>query len=160
MVVKRRAARVLILADDSVLLIKGFDPARGDTAAWWLTPGGGRDDGESLEEAAVREVFEETGLRVSVDDIGPVVATRVADFEFDGRQYHQEEAFFAVTVDAFTPHGDGWDEVEQRMLLEHRWWTVEELAATDETVYPVEIVALLRAVFAGDITEPIELSGD
>jgi 8-oxo-dGTP diphosphatase len=42
-----------------VLLVK-----RRDTPVWVL-PGGGIDEGETPEEAAVREFFEETGLRVT-----------------------------------------------------------------------------------------------
>ncbi|MDZ4826739.1 MAG: NUDIX domain-containing protein [Actinomycetota bacterium] len=160
MIVQRRAARALLIADRSVLLIKGFDPGRADAAPWWLTPGGGADEGESLEDAAVREVFEETGLRITPDQLGPIVATRTADFEFDGRQYHQTECFFAVPVESFTPHPDGWDDDERRMLLEQRWWSIDALAATDETVYPIELVPLVRAVLAGEVAQPIELSGD
>ncbi len=33
----------------------------------WVTPGGGIEDGESPEDAAIRETFEETGYRVAID---------------------------------------------------------------------------------------------
>ena len=72
MVIERQAARTLLIADGSVLLIKGCDPARPEAGTWWLTPGGGIDDGESLEVAAVREVLEETGLQLAPDELGPV----------------------------------------------------------------------------------------
>lgn len=159
MVIERRAARALLIADGAVLLIKGCDPARVDAGTWWLTPGGGIDDGESLEEAAAREVLEETGLVVSVDAVGPVVATRVAEFEFAGESYHQTEWFYAVTVDRFAPHGAGWEPIEHQALLDYRWWTVDELLATDEVVYPVELPRVVQAVIDGTITEPIALSG-
>lgn len=32
----------------------------------WMVPGGGIEDGENAKEAAVREVFEETGLKVDI----------------------------------------------------------------------------------------------
>lgn len=57
----RVGARVLLLGQhDCVLLIHGRDPDERDRH-WWKLPGGGLENGESLEEAAVREVFEETG---------------------------------------------------------------------------------------------------
>jgi 8-oxo-dGTP pyrophosphatase MutT (NUDIX family) len=157
-VIERRAGRALLIADGAVLLIQGCDPARLDLGKWWLTPGGGIDDGESLEAAVVREVREETGLQLGEDDVGPVVATRIAEFEFDGQEFRQTEWFFAVIVAPFTPHGDGWEEIERQALFGYRWWTVDDLAATDELVYPVELGVLLQAVLDGAITEPMELS--
>jgi 8-oxo-dGTP pyrophosphatase MutT (NUDIX family) len=159
MTIERRAARALLVSDGALLLIEGCDPARPEEGTWWLTPGGGIDDGETREDAVVREVLEETGLTLRLADVGPVVATRVADFEFDGEAYHQSEWFFAIEVERFEPHGAGWEPVEHRALLAYRWWTVDELEATADVVYPAELAAVLRAVLAGDVTDPIELSG-
>ena len=143
-----------------MLLIKGCDPARPEAGTWWLTPGGGIEADESPEDAIVREVLEETGLHVEPDRLGAIVATRVAEFEFDNLSYRQAECFFAVAVDAFVPHERGWDDIEQQALLEHRWWTLAELHATAERLYPSELAKLVAAVLAGPITQPITLSGD
>jgi 8-oxo-dGTP pyrophosphatase MutT (NUDIX family) len=158
-VIQRRAARTLLIADRSVLLIKGRDPARPQAGTWWLTPGGGIDEAESLEVAAAREVLEETGLRLTPDRMGPVIATRVAEFEFDDQEFRQEEWFFAVEVERFEPEVDGWDAIEQRALLDHRWWNVDELEATGESLYPHRLCDLVRAVLDGNVTVPMELSG-
>ena len=140
-----------------MLLIKGCDPARPE-AGRLLTPGGGIEDDESTEAAIVREILEETGLHVTADRLGPVVATRTAEFEFDNRSYRQTESFFALEVARFEPHAEGWDSVEQRALLAHRWWTVAELRTTDERLYPSELAALVEAVLDGPITIPLRLS--
>ena len=92
---ERNAARVVLVAEGRVLLQQGFDPGRPEAGTWWITPGGGVNNGESVEDAAVREVLEETGLHLSPAELGPVIATRVAHFEFDGRRFRQSESFFA-----------------------------------------------------------------
>ena len=160
MAIERQAARVVLLADGRVLLQQGFDPGRPDDEPWWLTPGGGLNDGESIEDAAVREVFEETGLRLAPEQLGPVIATRVCVFPFEGRRFRQSESFFSVRVEPFTPQHHGWDEVEQRALLDHRWWSIDELRATDEAVYPKELADLVDAVLDRHIDAPMTLSGD
>jgi 8-oxo-dGTP pyrophosphatase MutT (NUDIX family) len=142
-----------------VLLIKGCDPARPKAGSWWLTPGGGVEDGESIEVAAVREVLEETGLLLPPDRLGPVVATRVAEFDFDDRSYRQTECFFAVEVAPFDPHGEGWDDIERRALIDHRWWTLEELRTTEQSVYPIELAQIVEAVLNGRVGHPMRLSG-
>ena len=56
-------ALAVVLQNGCVLLIeRGTDPHFG----CWSLPGGVIDDGESVEEAAVRETLEETGLEVAV----------------------------------------------------------------------------------------------
>ena len=62
-----------------------------------------------------------------------------------------------MNVTAFTPEHHGWDEVEQRALLDHRWWSVEELRTTAETYYPRALPDLVQAGLDGTIQETIRL---
>lgn len=143
--VVRQAARVIVVDErERVLLIHGRDPARPDLPSWWILPGGGRDVGESPEQAARREVLEETGLQL--DDLGPVVLSRAVEFEFDGLTIEQDEVVFLSRFDASAAVLDtsGWNAIEQRALTELRWWTTAELASTTETVYPEELLDLLQ----------------
>ena len=61
---------VLALQDDATVLIKRkpIDAHPGIENYWWL-PGGAHEDGERLEQTALREVREETGLEVEIDNL-------------------------------------------------------------------------------------------
>jgi len=58
----RPRACAAILADDKILMVCHQTPSR----TYWTFPGGGVNEGETFEQAAVREVKEETGLDVKV----------------------------------------------------------------------------------------------
>jgi 8-oxo-dGTP pyrophosphatase MutT (NUDIX family) len=142
--IPRRAARVLLVdATDRVLLFQGHDPAR-PGHRYWFTVGGGLDGDEPTAAGAVRELYEETGLRVPVDRLGEPVWREVTRFPFDGRWYRQDQEFFLVRVDSWEVVTHGFDTVEQASIDGHRWWSVPELESTSERYYPAELPDLLR----------------
>lgn len=142
--VARRAARVLLLDDAGrVLLFRGGDPAEPERGTWWLTPGGGLDEGESPAQGAARELFEETGLRLPVHDLEGPVLLREVEFDFERVRYAQSEQFFLARVDAHDVDTRGFTALEVRSVFEHRWWTRDELRGTADTVYPQGLVELL-----------------
>lgn len=146
-VVQRRAGRVLAVHGDAVLLLRGSDPARPQDGSWWFTIGGGCEGDESTASAARREAFEEAGLLLPAD-LGPVVLHRTAAFAFDGRHYAQTEDFYFCRVDSDAVVTTGWTELERRAMTAHRWWTVAELASTDDVVHPEGLGALLAGLLA------------
>jgi 8-oxo-dGTP pyrophosphatase MutT (NUDIX family) len=125
----RRAARVLLLDDrDRVLLMRGWD-LRGAGLRYWFTPGGRIDDGETAPEAAVRELAEETGLRIGHDDLVGPVHEEVAEFSFDGVDYRQHNVFYVVRTETFEPTTAGMTASEANSIDSLRWWSLGELSA-------------------------------
>jgi 8-oxo-dGTP pyrophosphatase MutT (NUDIX family) len=123
-----------------VLLIHWVDPETG--FAWWSTPGGGIDPGESQEAAARREVAEETGLAEL--ELGPCLWIREVDFKFRGRPYRQTEHVYLARVDAFEPSPNGLNSDELAFRPQHRWWAVGEIEASPDRFAPRRLAALLR----------------
>ena len=146
----RVAARVLLLdAQDRVLLFRGVDPEEPERGTWWLTPGGGLDPGETPAQGASRELFEETGLRVDPAALGEPVHERVAEFVFAGQAYRQSEQFFLARVDAHAVDTAGFTALEVASMLEHRWWSAEELRTSGAVVYPEALPQVLARAAGG-----------
>jgi 8-oxo-dGTP pyrophosphatase MutT (NUDIX family) len=140
----RVTGRVILLdGAGRVLLFEGVDPAD-PGPRWWFTPGGGTEAEESARDAAARELFEETGQVVDPAELGEQVFQNYVEFMFDGRLLRQHNHFYVLRASSTEISTAGFDDVEQRSHLGHRWWSAEELEESSATYYPVELAALVK----------------
>jgi len=139
---QRRTARVLLIDDrDRILLFADTDPGI-PGSRWWMTPGGGIDPGETDLAGAARELAEETGLVVAEEQLlGPTMLRRVVHGYTDV-VIDQQDVFYACWVPAFEVSDAGHTEEEKITMADHRWWTREELAATDEEIWPADLLEI------------------
>jgi 8-oxo-dGTP pyrophosphatase MutT (NUDIX family) len=157
--VKERHSARLVLADPHgrVLLVRvvddgsiarpGDDPVA-DT--YWITPGGGVEAGETLEAAARRELFEETGI--DAFELGPELFERRIELSLRGEELLAVEHYFAGVVTDVVPTLEHVDPLERGVLVEHRWWTPEDIVGRgpDVIVFPPNLAELAtRAVHLG-----------
>ena len=150
----RQAARAVVLDPAARILLVRFEfPAR----TVWAPPGGGIDDGETHEQAIVRELAEEAGLEEV--ELGPWIWTRTHVFPFEsGRWDGQQERYVLVRTPAFEPAPRFTpDELAAEFVTAVRWWTQTELAAADELFAPRRLPELVAALLRdGPPGEPVD----
>ncbi|KAB8168846.1 NUDIX domain-containing protein [Streptomyces sp. 3MP-14] len=145
---RRRSARVLLVDDRDRLLLFRSEGENG-APTLWMTPGGGVRRLEPLPRAAARELWEETGLRVAPAALGERVAWTGGHADLGWLDGEFEDSFFFHRVAEHTVDASHWEAHEARTISEHRWWSVAELAATEEFVVPLGLVPLLTDLVAG-----------
>lgn len=138
---RRDAARVLVVSGEYVLLQEDSDPGV-PGSHWWVTPGGGLDAGETFEQAAVRELFEEVGVEIRAEQLEGPVAVRTVRHGYSDRILIQNEQFFRVEVhERFEPKPQGLTQTEIERLGSARWFPIDALP---EVVWPAPLRTLLK----------------
>lgn len=145
----RRAGRVVLVDPlGRTLLFEGFDAGR-PQESYWFTPGGALAPGEDAHRAAVRELAEETGLRLPPERlVGPVWRAREV-FSYEGGPVVADETYFLAGTDSDRIDTSGFTDLERLCVLGHRWWSVEELRTSSAVVYPRRLADLLEPLLDG-----------
>jgi 8-oxo-dGTP pyrophosphatase MutT (NUDIX family) len=155
---RRQTGRVLpVDAEGRVLLLHGWDPHHPEHP-YWFTVGGGAEPGESLRDAAARELREEAGITVDPALLGEPIAQSTIEFCWAGYRITQGQTFYAVLVESAQVSLDGLDHWEQASIDKYGWLSAEDLEADDldagERPADPQIPGLIRAAVASVRTRP------
>jgi 8-oxo-dGTP diphosphatase len=141
---QRPSARLLVLDEQNRVLLFRFVFKDGALAGqdFWATPGGAVDPGETFEEAAKRELFEETGIEIDSID------KHIAEQEFvlplpNGEHVLAHEKFFVVRTKNPALTNDHQTDEERQVMADHKWWHIADLRATSETFFPEDLADIL-----------------
>ena len=154
MLVERDAIRAIILTPGSEVLLLRIHLPDDMERFWWITPGGGRELHEAVEDALKRELQEELGLKEYA--VGPLVWRRQHTFNWAGKRIRQSERYYIVHADRFEPIMS--DPEEAKVLDRFRWWPVAELANSGERLTPLSLADIVARYLAqGPPQEPLEV---
>jgi 8-oxo-dGTP diphosphatase len=160
--IERPSARLILLDPDDRLFLFNvhdpgvFDPANPHSDPFWVMIGGFVDPGEEFADAAVREAREETAIVVD----GPVrwVWKRERRMSWRGKDVLHRERFFLGRTKRTEIDTSGLDERERSWTLGHRWWRVDEIAASKERFEPLDLAAQLQMLLKnGPPAEPVTI---
>lgn len=159
----RRTSRLILLDNSNrVLLFKVEDATVNrvnDLNPWliaWITPGGGVEEGESHEDAARRELWEETGI--AGIEPGPLVAICEPVLDWSGETIQAHDRFYLIRLPNTIVTLDNMGEFERGAYRDHRWWEINALRAAQERIIPSGLVELVARIIEGDIpVEPLRL---
>jgi 8-oxo-dGTP pyrophosphatase MutT (NUDIX family) len=144
----RRAGRVIVLDPRDRVLLFRYDegPPNG---RHWCTPGGGLDDGEDYAAGARRELAEETGWTDVA--LGAEVYEWTRTMEYADAIVRQHERLFLARVETV---GRGLGDVAAMHasdgIATWHWWTLEEMDATDEVIWPSGLADLIRGLIRAE----------
>jgi len=160
----RRSSRLIILDAENRLLLmqikpdKPADPSCPILKPYWVTLGGGVEERETLEQAAVRELREETGITDVV--IGPMIWHGQWQ---QGQKRINDEYYFLVKlsyVGGVLDHS-GLEEEERAVIKNMKWWNLEEMESMEsagEVFIPRNMNYLLSNTLRGELpSSPVEI---
>lgn len=137
-----------------ILLLKIDDETVADPnkpwlkAPFWVTPGGKIEKDESLETAARRELFEETGLEDHLI-LGPVVWYGEQVLHWKHEPTLLKENFIVVRTESSHLSEKHRTADERQVIVETRWWSPDDLIWTEETILPLSIKDQIAGISLG-----------
>ncbi len=155
----RKTARLILLNPNNEVLLMNIkskdvsDPNKPIERPFWVTIGGKIENGESLFEAAVREVAEETGHEDVL--IGPTIWQGAVVLNWKGVPTELQETFLVAHTNKYEIIRDGLSQEEQDVVQKYKWWSAAELQSTTDIIIPRDLAKLLPDIIAGNYPDSI-----
>ena len=159
----RNSIKVILLNPKNELLLMCANDPKTTSAdgayhgRFWFLIGGEIEPGESIPEAALREIAEETGIFPNEIDLGPEVWFGEFDLVLNGVLTHLKQKFIVAKTkkeDVFLATPDQW---EQSVIQKLAWFSLDKIKNSTEVIYPVVLVHLPDIISGKYPASPLEI---
>lgn len=138
----RKSSRLFIVDSRNKLLL--FQYKDEHNGVFWATAGGKLKENETYLEAAKRELYEETGLKL---EIGDTLRDREEVFAIAKSQpaIWKEKYFLVRCPEGVELYAAEWTELEKCTIQNWQWWSLDEMKAMGNKSFKPEWLADLLA---------------
>ena len=139
----RNSVKVLLLNDNKELLLMCIDDPKTTTVdgkyhgRFWITIGGEIENNETIEQALLREIYEETGIKKEKIEVGPVVWFGELDLILSGIPTRIKQIFIVGKTKQNKISLENLTEEEKPIVKNLKWFSLDEIMNCSEIIYPV-----------------------
>lgn len=158
----RKSIRIILINKKKEILLFKMSPGAiitGRKNAYWFTPGGGLEKDETEAEAALRELYEETGIEKEDVEIGPIIWYGDINLCLYGKNILQQQRYIVIHTKKTDITFKNFTEEEKKCINSHRWFSFLDIQNSQETIYPTDLLKYLPPILEKKYPkEPFEIT--
>lgn len=160
----RTSVRIILLNhSNEILLLKADDPTTTTLSGhyngpFWFCLGGKIEEGESAEQAALREIQEESGLERNAIKLGAIVWWGEFDLILSGILTRQKQVFMLAHTNDCNVSLNNLTNEEKNVIVDIKWFSLNDVKNSKEIIYPLDLAQYLEPILRGKIPkQPLEI---
>ena len=165
----RNSVKLILLNENNKLLLMSTDDKgirnkdEKYSGRFWQMIGGGVEDGETIEECAYRELFEETGLNKEKVEVSKPVWYGEVDLMMHGVLTTVKQTFILAKTKTSNVSLDNLTDEEKETCTNLKWFSLDDIKNSKDIIYPVLLAKkeYLPSILNGNIPPkiiPIDLT--